>query len=102
MLRMILKSCPGGWSKSGKDLKILKEADHGSPTFFVIIRNKLRDDGTHRNVKLFLLRLILNCAETFKPFAKHFGRDILNVIVCDTTWGSAEVTQGILIESNPF
>jgi hypothetical protein len=32
-----------------------------------------------QNIKLFLLRLILNCSDIFRPFAKVFGREIILV-----------------------
>jgi len=50
------------------------------------IRMKLTSEKTHQNVKLFLLRLILNCSEMFRPFAKHFGKEILDLVTSSTTW----------------
>ena len=50
------------------------------------IRLKLTNDKTQQNVKLFLLRLILNSSEIFRPFAKHFGKEVLELVTSSTTW----------------
>ena len=50
------------------------------------IRVKLVDDKTHQNIKLFLLRLILNCSDAFRPFAKLLGRDLLQLVASSSTW----------------
>ena len=50
------------------------------------IRLKLTNDKTQQNVKLFLLRLILNCSEIFRPFGKHFGKEVLELVTSSTTW----------------
>ncbi len=54
------------------------------------IRLKLNCDETHQNIKLFLLRLILNCGEIFHPFAKHFGKEILTLLTSTSTWPGNE------------
>ena len=51
-----------------------------------LIRVKLVDDKTHQNIKLFLLRLILNCSDAFRPFAKLLGRDLLQLVASSSTW----------------
>ena len=68
------------------ELMILLQA---LPKWIESLRSRLRDhDGTHRNVKLFLLRLILNCQKVFEPFAKFILVDILDVISRQDLWPS--------------
>jgi hypothetical protein len=55
------------------------------------IRLKLTSDKIHQNVKLFLLRLILNCSEIFRPYAKHFGKEILELVTSSSTWPGNEI-----------
>ena len=51
-----------------------------------LIRTKLVDEKTHQNIKLFLLRLILNCSDAFRPYAKLLGRDLLQLVASASTW----------------
>jgi hypothetical protein len=54
------------------------------------IRAKLVDDKVHPNVKLFLLRLILNCSDIFRPFANHLGKEILRLVALASTWTDSD------------
>ena len=54
------------------------------------IRAKMVCDETAQNIKLFLLRLILNCSDIFRPFAKHFGKEILGLLTSNSTWPGSE------------
>ena len=51
------------------------------------IRKRLTDaSSTQRNVKLFLLRLIVNCEAVFAPFAAHLLPDILDAVSNESLW----------------
>ena len=61
------------------------------PSWMESLKSKLTDESTERNVKLFILRLILNCNEIFQPFAKHFLFDILSLITRDHVWPNGQI-----------
>ena len=60
--------------------KIYSSSDSQLPLWMNEIKVKIEDNDVHSNVKLFLLRLILNCHAEFEPFAKHFTSVILKTI----------------------
>ena len=61
------------------------------PSWMESLKSKLADGPTERNVKLFILRLILNCNEIFQPFTKHFLFDILSLITTEHVWPNEQI-----------
>ena len=61
------------------------------PSWMQSLKSKLIDQKTDANIKLFILRLILNSNEIFQPFAKHFLVDILSLITTETLWPKGQV-----------
>ncbi|XP_050692200.1 DNA-dependent protein kinase catalytic subunit-like isoform X2 [Eriocheir sinensis] len=55
------------------------------PSWMTLILQKLDNRETHRNVKLFLLRLMMNTASVFAPYAVHFIMPVLSCLVDGTT-----------------
>uniref|UniRef100_A0A0P4W3R0 non-specific serine/threonine protein kinase n=1 Tax=Scylla olivacea TaxID=85551 RepID=A0A0P4W3R0_SCYOL len=55
------------------------------PPWMTIIQQKLESGETHRNVKLFLLRLMMNTSRVFAPYAVHFINPVLTCLVDGTT-----------------
>jgi len=58
--------------------KDFSEAD--PPSWMKSFVSVLKDDTTHKNVHLFLLKLMLSCSEIFEPFAKTFLVPVLDII----------------------
>ena len=58
------------------------------PGWMQSLKSKLMDPSTHDNIKLFLLRLILNCNEIFEPFARYFLVDVLSIITTENLWAN--------------
>ncbi|XP_071521265.1 DNA-dependent protein kinase catalytic subunit-like [Panulirus ornatus] len=54
------------------------------PQWMMLVQQKIESADTPRNVKLFLLRLILNTSRVFSPYAPHFVNSILTCIVDGT------------------
>ena len=61
------------------------------PSWMHSLKSKLIAETTEANVKLFIIRLILNSNETFQPFAKHFLVDILSLITTESLWPNGQV-----------
>ena len=60
------------FSSGGQGGKDDQEEEVNLPPFMETLKNVLSSNNYHPNIKLFILRLILNMADIFKPFAKHF------------------------------
>ena len=58
------------------------------------LRKRLMDPSSSRNVKLFLLRLIVNCEAVFAPFAAHLLPDILDAVSNESLWPGQAVDGG--------
>ena len=65
--------------------------DSPIPQWMIAIREKLQDSNTPTNVRLFLLRLILNCHDEFEPFARYFTFDILKLITSEVFWAGSPI-----------
>ena len=65
------------------------EAD--PPLWMKSILSVLQSEEAHRNVKLFILKLILSCPEIFTPFSKTFLVPILTLIGAGSLTGSEVV-----------
>ncbi|XP_042208389.1 DNA-dependent protein kinase catalytic subunit-like [Homarus americanus] len=57
------------------------------PQLITLIQQKIESAETPRNVKLFLLRLMMNTSKVFAPYAAHFVNPILTCLV-DGTLGN--------------
>ncbi|KAL9649605.1 hypothetical protein ABK040_003282 [Willaertia magna] len=51
------------------------------PTWMTEIQKKLDDDSAHRNIKLFLAKVIVNRPAIFEPFGKFFFEPIIKTIL---------------------
>jgi hypothetical protein len=49
------------------------------PVWMESMRKCLADFSRHRNVRLFLLKLILNVKSEFRPYAHHWVNSVLKV-----------------------
>ncbi len=56
------------------------------PVWMKFMKDKLESPASEANVKMFILRLILNCRETFKPYARFFVKTIMSVITSEELW----------------
>lgn len=54
------------------------------PQWMTLVQQKLDSADTPRNVKLFLLRVMMNNARIFEPYAAHFVSTILTCLVDGT------------------
>ncbi|ROT76685.1 putative DNA-dependent protein kinase catalytic subunit-like [Penaeus vannamei] len=87
------------------------------PQWMTLVQQKLDSADTPRNVKLFLLRVMMNNARIFEPYAAHFVSTILTCLVdgtigdkinyffCDVMvmvmgWGSKAVPQDTVMGRN--
>ena len=68
------------------------------PGWMQSLKSKLMDPRTENNIKLFLLRLILNCNEIFEPFARYFLVDILSVITTENLWPADSILNYFFID----
>ena len=68
------------------------------PGWMQSLKLKLVDPRTENNIKLYLLRLILNCNEVFEPFAKYFLVDLLSVITTDNIWPAESILNYFFID----
>ena len=67
--------------------RTIEERMHAKlPGWMQSLKSKLMDPNTQNNIKLYILRLILNCNEIFEPFARYFLVDILSVITTENLW----------------
>ena len=71
--------------------KIYSSSDSQLPLWMNEIKVKIEDNDVHSNVKLFLLRLILNCHAEFEPFAKYFTSVILKTISSEVFWNGSPI-----------
>merc|ERR1711994_1137018 len=71
--------------------KIYSSSDSQLPLWMNEIKMKIEDNDVHSNVKLFLLRLILNCHAEFEPFAKYFTSVILKTISSELFWNGSPI-----------
>ncbi|XP_021932903.1 DNA-dependent protein kinase catalytic subunit-like isoform X3 [Zootermopsis nevadensis] len=51
------------------------------PSWMESVRKCLADSSRHRNVRLFLLKLVLNVESKFRPYAHHWVNCLLKVVV---------------------
>ncbi|KAG2383045.1 hypothetical protein C9374_005012 [Naegleria lovaniensis] len=51
------------------------------PSWMGEMHKKLNNDSTHRNIKLFICKVIINRPNVFEPFAKHFFEPIVKLIL---------------------
>lgn len=68
------------------------------PDWMQSIKSKLTEDSVPNNVKLFLLKLVINCSETFKPFAKLLLPDILSLVVTQHLWSDKSVMNNLRMD----
>jgi DNA-dependent protein kinase catalytic subunit len=69
------------------------------PTWMQSIKSKLMDPTTtERNIKLLLLRLILNSKEIFLPFTSHFLKDLLSLITTKNMWPKGKILNYFFID----
>ena len=61
------------------------------PSWMISLKAKLMDPTTDTNIKLFILRLILNTSDVFEPFANHFLADILSLITNESLWPKGKI-----------
>ncbi|XP_069947778.1 DNA-dependent protein kinase catalytic subunit isoform X2 [Cherax quadricarinatus] len=54
------------------------------PVWMMHLQQKIESAETPRNVKLFLLRLMMNTSKVFAPYAAHFVKPILSCLVNGT------------------
>ena len=66
--------------------KMFELPEGALPNSLRCLKEKLSDDCCPINAKLFILKIILNCKEIFKPFATHFVGVILKVIISQDAW----------------
>ncbi|XP_064117191.1 DNA-dependent protein kinase catalytic subunit-like [Macrobrachium nipponense] len=58
----------------------VRSSEADVPQWMMSIKQKLENSETHRNVKLFLLRLMMNTSHVFAHYAAHFVIPILSCI----------------------
>ena len=56
------------------------------PSSLQSFKDALSDKNSSSNIKLFILKVIIECREIFQQYAKHFLGDILRVIMMPETW----------------
>ena len=62
------------------------------PGWMQSIKSKLMDPTTtETNIKLLLLRLILNSNEIFLPFKNHWLKDLLSLITTESLWPKGKI-----------
>ena len=75
--------------------KIYSSEKEGDSQFIPLwmneIKVKIENNEVHSNIKLFLLRLILNCHSEFEPFANHFTSVILKTISSELFWNGSPI-----------
>ena len=52
------------------------------PPWMDYLNKKLTSNSTHRNIKLFIAKLIINTEEVFRPYAKFWFGPIVQLILC--------------------
>ena len=65
--------------------------DSQLPLWMNEIKVKIEDNEVQSNIKLFLLRLILNCHSEFEQFASHFTSVILKTISSELFWNGSPI-----------
>ena len=65
-------------------LSIVKSEE--MPLSFQSMKSALNDQDCRPNIKLLILKIITECRDIFKPYAKHFIGDILRIILSPDTW----------------
>ena len=68
------------------------------PSWMQSMKSKLMDPTTETNIKLFLLRLILNSKEIFLPFTSHLLKDLLSLITTENLWPKGNVLNYFFID----
>ena len=56
------------------------------PSWMQSLKTKLMSQTTDTNIKLYILRLILNTSDVFQPFSNHFLVDVLSLITSESLW----------------
>ncbi|RUS72684.1 hypothetical protein EGW08_019554 [Elysia chlorotica] len=67
------------------DNKISPEVPQGTvakemPAWMPYLHEKLSNPSTHINIKLFVAKLIMNCSQTFKPYASFWLRPLCQLL----------------------
>ena len=57
------------------------------PIFMQILYDDIMDDELHLNIKIFILKLLVNNQKLFKPYAQHWFIPICKFIVSNKTGG---------------
>lgn len=52
----------------------------GMPSWMEAMIQTLESPETHVNIRLFIIRVIDNCQQVFKPYAHHILRPVLNIL----------------------
>ena len=68
------------------------------PNFMKNILQKLQGFAAHRNIQLFLLRVILHCRDEFEPFAKDFTPVILSLISSEMFWKNSPMVNSFSLD----
>ncbi|XP_074649158.1 DNA-dependent protein kinase catalytic subunit-like [Tubulanus polymorphus] len=63
------------------------EAVSSLPPWMNYLKSKLTNSTTHLNIKLFITRLMVNCEQVFRPYAKYWLGPLVQFIVCGDNGG---------------
>ena len=57
------------------------------PKFAQYLLNEFKQESTHINIKIFILKIVVNNPKLFKPYASQWFEPICNYILCKKSGG---------------